>query len=105
MPDIPVGHVFLLDGTGPDWDRPPADFTAAELVRRDPAANARRDYRIAWEPTLLDDHAVIRGYRGGARGSAVTCIMPFTARKAAWPFLRASLKTRLRHGYRVVASA
>jgi len=45
----------------PDWDRSPADFTAVELVRLDPAANARRYYHIAWEPTLLDDHAVIRG--------------------------------------------
>lgn len=56
-----VGHVFLLDDTMPDWDRSPADFTAVELVRLDPAANARRYYHIAWEPTLLDDHAVIRG--------------------------------------------
>ena len=54
MPDIPVGHVFLTDSTMPDWDTPPADFTAVELVRIDPEANARRYYRIAWEPTLLD---------------------------------------------------
>ena len=103
MPDIPVGHVFLLDDTMPDWDRPPADFTAVELVRIDPVANARRYYRIAWEPTLLDDHAVIRSY--GRKGAwQRTCITPFPSLEAAWPLIRASLKTRLRHGYRVVGS-
>jgi predicted DNA-binding WGR domain protein len=69
----------------------------------DPAANARGYYRIAWEPTLLDDHAVIRSY--GRKGAwQRTCITPFPSFEAAWPLIRASLKTRLRHGYRVVGS-
>jgi predicted DNA-binding WGR domain protein len=95
---------FIDDDTMPDWDRPPANFTAVELVRIDLEANARRYYRIAWEPTLLDDHAVIRSY--GRKGAwQRTCITPFASLEAAWPLIRASLKTRLRHGYRVVGCA
>lgn len=77
MPDTPVGHVFpVAKDTTPDWDRPPAVFTAVELVCIAPAANARRYYRIAVELTLLDDHAVIRSY--GRKGEwQRTCITSF----------------------------
>ena len=47
---------------------------------------------------------MIRSY--GRKGAwQRTCITPFPTLEAAWPLIRASLKTRLRHGYRVVGSA
>jgi predicted DNA-binding WGR domain protein len=84
-----------------DWDEPPAEFTAVELMRIDPPANARRYYRIAWEPTLFDEYAVTRTY--GRRGVwRRTRTIPFPTLEAAWPLIRASIKARLRHGYIVV---
>ena len=84
-----------------EWDQPPAEFNAVELMRIDPPANARRYYRIAWEPTLFDEYAVTRAYgrKGVWRRTRST---PFPTLEAAWPLIRASIKARLRHGYTVV---
>ena len=62
MPDTPVGHVFLPVDSKPDWDRPPADLTAVELVQIDPTASARCHYRIHRESAQQDDHAMIHSY-------------------------------------------
>lgn len=87
-----------------EWSEPPADFGQVLFDRIDPAINARRFYQVSWEPTLLDDGAVVRTYgrKGGWKRVAVT---PFPSLETAWPFIRAMIRTRLRHGYRVVASA
>lgn len=83
------------------WRRPPAGFSAVVFDCTDPVVNARRYYRVSWEPTLLDEGAVVRTYgrKGCWKRVAVT---PFPSLDAAWPFIRAAIRARLRHGYRVV---
>jgi predicted DNA-binding WGR domain protein len=82
-------------------DAPPAGFRGLLLDRDDPPRNARRFYLVAWQPTLFDEGAVIRlyGRKGGFQRLLTT---PFPSLAAAWPFIRATIRRRLRHGYRVV---
>lgn len=99
-----------------EWSEPPVDFGEVCFDRTDPAVNARRFYRVSWEPTLLDDGAVVRTYgrKGCWKRVAVT---PFPSLEVAWPFtpalaaepragasVRPIIQTRLRHGYRIVGS-
>ena len=90
--------------TRDEWSAPPADFDRVIFDRIDPALNARRFYQVSWEPTLLDEGAVVRTYGRKGRWKRVA-ITPFPSLEVAWPFIRATIRTRLRHGYRVVASA
>ncbi|OIO94472.1 MAG: hypothetical protein AUK03_06700 [Anaerolineae bacterium CG2_30_64_16] len=58
---------------------------------------------IAWQSTLLDDGAVVRTFGRKGRWKRVLTT-PFPSLQAAWPFIRATVKTRLRHSYRIVES-
>ena len=87
-----------------EWSEPPADFGQVRFDRTDLTANARRFYQVSWEPTLLDDGAVVRTYGRKGRWKRVA-VTPFPSLEVAWPFIRATIRTRLRHGYRVVGSA
>lgn len=87
-----------------EWSEPPADFGQVLFDRTDPALNARRFYQVSWEPTLLDDGAVVRTYGRKGCWKRVT-VTPFASLQAAWPFIRATIRTRLRHGYRVINRA
>lgn len=84
-----------------DWESPPPDFRYVLFDRTDPEKNIYRYYVIAWLPTLFDERAVIRRY-GRKRMTQRTLITPFPSLKEAWPFIRSVIKTRLRHGYRIV---
>ena len=86
------------------WREPPADFGQVRFDRTDLAANARRFYQVSWEPTLLEDGAVVRTYGRKGRWKRVA-VTPFPSLEAAWPFIRATIRTRLRHGYRVISQA
>ena len=87
-----------------EWSEPPADFGQVLLDRTDPVLNARRFYQVSWEPTLLDDGAVVRTYGRKGRWKRVA-VTPFPSLEIAWPFIRATIRTRLRHGYRIVGGA
>lgn len=87
-----------------EWHEPPANFGLVLFDRTDLAVNARRFYQVSWEPTLLDDGAVVRIYGRKGRWKRVA-VTPFPSLETAWPFIRAVIRTRLRHGYRIVASA
>jgi len=83
------------------WAEPPADFHSLLFDRVDPAKNEDRFYFLAWHPTLLDSGAVVRIY--GRKGrSQTTRITPFPSLVDAWPTIRRHIRTRLRHGYRIV---
>jgi hypothetical protein len=43
-----------------EWSEPSTDFGQVIFDRTDLAVNARRFYLVSWEPTLLDDGAVVR---------------------------------------------
>ena len=77
-------------------------FTYIELEHVDCARNAHRYYRLAWESDLLGQVCLVRawGRKGSPKRQRGT---HFPTWPAAWPTVRALLRTRLRHGYRVVA--
>ncbi len=83
------------------WTKAPEGFRFVLFDRTDPPMNASRYYLIGWLPTLLDDGAVVMLY--GRKGSSQrTRILPFASLEAAWPTIRAAIRTRVRHGYGVV---
>ena len=84
------------------WEIPPADFRFLLFDRVNPAKNEHRYYYLGWQPTLVDKGAVVRlfGRKNGAQ--RMISPQPFESLQAAWPFLRAIIKTRLRHNYRIV---
>lgn len=80
-----------------------AGFTSLSFELVNPARNEGRFYYLAWQPTLLDDGAVVRiyGRKGGRR--RVMAPAPFPSLDEAWPMIRAIIRRRLRRGYRIVA--
>ncbi|MEW5959978.1 MAG: WGR domain-containing protein [Chloroflexota bacterium] len=84
-----------------NWETPPLGFHSVLFDRTEPGQNAYRYYLVAWWPTLLDEGAVIRTY--GRKGASQTVrVTPFPSLAEARPLIRATIKTRLRHRYRVV---
>jgi predicted DNA-binding WGR domain protein len=86
-----------------DFEQPPDSFGYVVFDRTADARDARRFYMIAWQSTLLDDGAVVRTFGRKGRWKRVLTT-PFPSLQAAWPFIRATVKTRLRHRYRIVES-
>jgi predicted DNA-binding WGR domain protein len=86
-----------------DFEQAPDSFGYVVFDRSDRDADARRFYMIAWQSTLLDDGAVVRTFGRKGRWKRVLTT-PFPSLQAAWPFIRATVKTRLRHRYRIVES-
>lgn len=88
-----------------NWEAPPADFSFILFEQVDPVENSNRFYYLGWLPTLLHPKAVVRMY--GRKGETQRLItpQPFDSLEAAWPLMRAIIKARLRHGYRVVQPA
>lgn len=85
-----------------DWLSPPTDFQFILFERRNRAENVARFYYLGWQPSLIDAGAVVRLY--GRKGGHQRLLnpQPFTSLEEAWPLIRATIKTRLRHGYHVV---
>jgi len=83
------------------WTNPPADFQFVLFERIDPAKNVNRFYYLILQRDLLGEWAVVRVYsrRDGQQQVRVT---PFPSLVEAWPAIRAHIRTRLRHGYRMV---
>ncbi len=93
-------HIDLLDI---DSLRP--HFRHVYLTRIDAEANARRWYYIGWRETLFGK-AVVRSYgRLGSDRRRVLAPVAFDCLDAAWPLIRKTLRTRLRHGYVIVDDA
>ncbi len=85
-----------------DWDTPLPGFRAVRFERIEPAKNMRRFYMLAWQQTLFGEWVVVRRYgRKGQAGRQIS-ITPFASLEAAWPLIRTLVKTRLRHGYRIM---
>ncbi len=83
-----------------NWESPPTGFRYVLFDRTEPGQNVYRFYLVAWLPTLLDDGAVVRVYgRKGVSQKIRTTSFPSLGE--AWPLIRAVIKTRLRHNYRV----
>ncbi len=68
----------------------------------DPAENRRRFYDLTWQPTLFGEGALMRTWgRQGQPGTTRATFYP--DRDAAAPEVRAVVRRRLAHGYRVIA--
>ena len=80
------------------------DFRSLYLVKIDRAKNQQRYYSITWQPTLLDDGAVVRVYGRIGGQQRVLAPAPFESLEEAWPLIRSVVRTRLRHGYQVITS-
>jgi predicted DNA-binding WGR domain protein len=83
------------------WTNPPAGFRYILFERVDPVKNENRFYYLAWQRNLLGEWAVVRVYgrRGGRQHVLATT---FASLVEAWPRIRALIRARLRHGYRIV---
>jgi predicted DNA-binding WGR domain protein len=83
------------------WTNPPPGFDFVLFDRTDHAANADRYYLIGWLPTLFASGLVVMCW--GRKGSSQrTRVLEYASLDAAWLVIRAAIRTRLRHGYRVV---
>jgi predicted DNA-binding WGR domain protein len=83
------------------WTNPPDDFTFVLFDKMDANSNAQRYYLLGWMPTLFDDGAVVMCW--GRKGvSQCVRVINYPSLQAAWPALRAVIRARIRHGYRVV---
>ncbi|MBM4460791.1 MAG: WGR domain-containing protein [Chloroflexi bacterium] len=80
---------------------PQPNFSQIEFERIDLAANARRYYLVAWQPNLYGEGTLIRMFGRMGRFKRVIAI-PCPSLQAAWPMIRAIVRTRLRHGYHIL---
>lgn len=77
-------------------------FTYLLLERVNPEKNENRFYYLAWQPSLFADGAVIRTYGRKDGPSRTLTPIPFASLDEAWPVIRAILRRRIRHSYRIV---
>jgi len=83
------------------WATSPGDFRYLLFERVNPEENEFRFYYLAWQPTLLGS-AIVRLW--GRKGETQQLrVEPFASLDEAWPSIRATIRARLRHGYRIVA--
>lgn len=85
-----------------DIDALRTDFTYLYLKRIEPEHNIRRFYYIGWHE-MLYGMAIIRLY--GRIGGHQRLMAPaiFHSLDEAWPLIRQTIRTRLRHGYEVAS--
>ncbi|MEM7345059.1 MAG: WGR domain-containing protein [Chloroflexota bacterium] len=84
-----------------DWQDPPTEFRYILFERHNRVKNEMRFYYLAWQPTLLAEGAIVRVW-GRKHGQQRVMVTEAASLDAAWPTIRALIRTRLRHGYRVV---
>ena len=84
-----------------DVNTPWPGFTYLLFERVNPARNEARFYYVAWQPTLLDEGAVARIYGRKAGHQHVLAPVPFSSLEEAWPLIRATVRRRLKHRYRL----
>ncbi len=89
-------------GISVDWREAQEDFRSVRLEKIDGGQNAHRYYQVCFQPTLLDEGAVLRMY-GRKGGQQRLLITPATNLVQAWPLIRRTVQRRLQHGYQVVA--
>lgn len=83
------------------WDEPLASFHYVNFERIEPEQNVSRYYWLGWQPSLFGDGAVVRIF--GRKGHSQRVLYNASpSLKTAWPFLRALIRARLHHMYRIV---
>ena len=85
------------------WQTPPDNFHSILFERVDPTRNEDRYYYLGWQPTLFDTGAVVRIFGRKGVSQRVMVPEPYPSLNDAWSTIRKHVRTRLRHGYRVVS--
>jgi predicted DNA-binding WGR domain protein len=71
------------------------------LARLDPVQQRQRFYALIWQPSLVDEGALLRSWGWvGARGRTV--VARYADRDTAQPVIQRLIQRQLRQGYRVV---
>lgn len=79
------------------------NFSHLLFERIDRTKNEYRFYYLSWQPTLFDEHAVVRIAGRNVDGRCrVMAPVPFDSFDEAWPYIRSIIRKRLRNGYRIV---
>ena len=86
------------------WAAAPENFHYLLFDRVNPAKGDNKFYFLAWQRTLFGESAVVRIY-GRKGGGQRVLVSPFPSLGEAWPFIRRHIRTRLRHGYRLLSLA
>ena len=76
-------------------------FRHRYLTRVDVDKNVRRFYYIGWQETLFGK-AVVRIYGRIDGHRRIMAPVQFDSLDDAWPLIRKTIRTRLRHGYQVI---
>lgn len=80
-----------------------AHFGAYVWLRSvDPERNRDRSYRLTWQPALFGEGRLVRSW-GRTGGAERSCGTSYPDRASAQAYVKAILRRRLQHGYRVVA--
>jgi hypothetical protein len=58
--------------------------------------------KLRWTAQLIHANAVVRLYGRKGESQRLITPQPFKSLTEAWPLIRSIIKTRLRHGYRVI---
>ena len=83
-----------------DWQHCPTELGTLRFERCDPEQNAYRYFILSWQVTLFGTTAVVHEF--GRQGQSQRRLFTeFPSLPAAWPFIRAVIRVRLRHHYRL----
>jgi len=85
-----------------DIDHLQPGFTYLLLERVNPAKNENHFYYVAWQLSLFAEGAVVRSYGRKDGPRRTLSPLPYASLTEAWPVIRALLRRRLRHGYKIV---
>ena len=80
--------------------RPGFKYLLFERTNRE--KNEFRYYYLGWQPSLFDRGTVVRTYGRRTGQSRTLAPAPYPTLNDAWPLIRATIRTRLRHGYTIV---
>ncbi len=82
------------------WTGPPDGFRYVYFEAVDLATNQRKFYYLSWQQTTIG-WGIVRmwGRKGVSQNQSIEPAADLTS---AWPSIRASIRARLRHGYRIV---
>ena len=100
--------VYQLSLINPDtqlmkqWEHPPETFTSILFERVCPEKNENKFYWLGWQPTLIDEWAVVRIYGRKGGFQRVLSPEPFVSLAEAWSVIKQTIWARVKRGYTVV---
>ncbi|MCB0169343.1 MAG: WGR domain-containing protein [Anaerolineae bacterium] len=84
------------------WEHLPKKFISILFERVCPEKNENKFYWLAWQPTLIDDWAVVRMHGRKDGFQRVLSPTPFRSLAEAWPVIKRTIRARVQRGYTIV---